>query len=44
MRLQNYLFLTFVISLTVALQSSSIAHDENQEKKSDSIAGTIKGL
>ncbi len=44
MRLQNYLFLTFVISLTVALQSSSFAHGENQDKKSDSIAGTIKGL
>ena len=44
MRIQYYLFLTFVFLLTVAFQGFAIAQNVNQEKKSDSIAGTIKGL
>ena len=44
MRVQYYLFLTFVLLLTVAFQSSSIAQNVNNDKKPDIISGTIKGL
>ena len=44
MRIQYYLFLIFVLLLTVVFQNSIIAQDVNQDKKPDSIAGTIKGL
>jgi quercetin dioxygenase-like cupin family protein len=44
MRIYNYVFLTFIILLTVVFLSSAVAHDEKQEKKPDVIAGTIEGL
>ena len=44
MRTHYYMFLTFVLLLTVAFQNSSIAQDVNKEKKPDIIAGTIEGL
>ena len=40
MKLQYYLFLTFIIFLMVFFQESGFA----QDKKPDSAAGTIKGL
>jgi len=44
MRSQLYLFLTFLLLLTLTFPNVTIAHDNNHDKKPDSAAGTIKGL
>lgn len=44
MNLQNNLYFTFILILTVVFQIPAIAHEGNQEKKPDAIAGKIEGL